>query len=157
LLLRLDKMEVNIKEEIKNPLFRRKEIKLEVEAEITPSRLEAEKIVCDKLSCKPEVVKLRKIDGSFGSKTFTIIVDLYDSEQDKKEYAPMLKKKEIELEKKKAETEKSAKEAAPEGVPPIDEAGGKEEKPVEKAEDNTQKDNNEVKEESSEQGEEKKE
>ncbi len=72
-----------ILEEKENPLFNRKEIKLSVEAEVTPSNSEAEKFISEKLSVSIENIKIKKISGRFGSKTFTIIVNIYNSKENK--------------------------------------------------------------------------
>ena len=100
---------ISVRENNENLLFRRKELKIDVEMDITPSREEAKKIVCDTISCVPEVVRVIKVEGKFGEKVFTIIADVYNSIEDIKEYAPVLKKKDIELEKKIAEAEAVAK------------------------------------------------
>jgi ribosomal protein S24E len=73
-----------ILEEKKNSLFNRSEIKLSVEAEVNPSNAEAEKFISEKFSTPIENIKIKKILGKFGSKTFTILVNLYGSEEHKK-------------------------------------------------------------------------
>jgi len=72
-----------ILEEKENPLFNRREIKLSVDAEITPSNSEAEKFISEKFSTPIENIKIKKISGRFGSKTFTIIVNVYNSKEHK--------------------------------------------------------------------------
>ncbi len=73
----------NIIEERENPLFKRKEIKFSVDAEITPSHTDARKIISEKFSTNEENIRIKNILGKFGSKTFTISANIYASEQDK--------------------------------------------------------------------------
>jgi ribosomal protein S24E len=97
-------MEIKIIEEKMNPLFSRKEVKLEVKTEIVPSQDEAKKIIADKFSCNEEFVRLRKIDARYGVQSFTIIADIYDS---KEEFLRVVKKTKQEIDaEKKAEEEK---------------------------------------------------
>lgn len=74
---------LKILEEKENYLFNRKEIKLNVNAEITPSNSEVEKFISEKLSAPVENIKIKKISGKFGSKTFTVIINIYNSKEDK--------------------------------------------------------------------------
>ena len=69
--------------EKQNPLFKRKEIEFIIGAEVTPSHAEARKIISEKFSVPEENIRIKKILGKFGSQTFTISTNLYDSEQDK--------------------------------------------------------------------------
>ena len=73
----------NIIEERENPLFKRKEIKFSVDAEITPSHADARKIISEKFSTNEENIRIKNILGKFGSRTFTISTNIYTSEQDK--------------------------------------------------------------------------
>ena len=113
--LRQDKMEnFKIISEIENPLFFRKEIKIEVESEITPSKVEVKKFLNEKLSISPETLKLEKIKGRFGSKKFEITAKIYMSEQNKNQIETKTKKqrdaeKKALEETKKAELEENAK------------------------------------------------
>jgi len=74
---------INIVEERENPLFKRKEIKFSVDAEITPSHAKARKIISENFSTSEENIRIKNILGKFGSKTFTISANIYASEQDK--------------------------------------------------------------------------
>lgn len=73
----------NIIEERENPLFKRKEVKFTVDAEITPSHTDARRIISEKFSTPEENIRMKNILGKFGSKTFTISANIYVSEQDK--------------------------------------------------------------------------
>ncbi len=81
-----------ILQEKENPLFNRKEIKINVESEITPSNLETEKLLSEKFSIPVENIKIKKILGRFGSKTFTIIANIYNSKEDRNEIEKKSKK-----------------------------------------------------------------
>jgi len=95
---------INIIKKKENPLFNRKEIQISVKADITPSNEEIEKLIADKFSTKIENIKIKKIDGKFGSKTFTITANVYASEEDKNKTEIKTKKQ------KKAEADTSGKE-----------------------------------------------
>jgi len=99
-----------------NPLFGRKEIQATVDSEVTPSKQEVEKLLIEKLSTTSDVLKLEKIKGKFGSKTFEITAKIYKSEQDKNQIETKTKKqrdaeKKVDEEAKKAEIEKKKKQA----------------------------------------------
>ncbi len=85
--------------EKENPLFNRKEIQINVEAEITPSHEEAKKLISEKFSTQPEKIRIKKIAGKFGSKVFEISANIYSSEEEKNK-TEIFSKKEKEREKK---------------------------------------------------------
>ena len=95
-------MEFKITEEKENALFDRKEIRGFVESEIVPSRAETLKILSKKFKVPLENIKIKKIAGKFGSKTFNIEANIYSSKQDK-DSIELKKKKEKEPEKKAVE------------------------------------------------------
>jgi len=78
----------NILEKKENPLFNRKEIIANVEAEITPSRKEIKKLISEKLSVSIENIKIKNILGQFGSKIFIINANIYASKEDKDNVEP---------------------------------------------------------------------
>ena len=129
-------MEIKIIEEKVNALFSRREVKVEVKAEVVPSHDEAKKIIVEKFSCDEAVIRIRKIEGRFGVQSFTIVADIYDS---KEEFLRVVKKTKQEIDaEKKAEEEKlkaeieareAAKAEATSEVPSTEESEGK--KPVE--------------------------
>jgi len=82
----------NILEKKENPLFNRKEIIANVEAEITPSRKKIKELISKKLSISSENIKIKNILGKFGSKIFIINANIYDSEKDKDNVEPKSKK-----------------------------------------------------------------
>lgn len=73
----------NIIEEKENSLFKRKEVKFTIDAEITPSHADTRKIISEKFSVPEEKIRIKKILGKFGSKNFTISAYIYASEKDK--------------------------------------------------------------------------
>ena len=89
---------MKILEEKENQLLKRKEIQIVLESEIVPSRASVEKLISEKFSAKIENMKIKKIQGKFGSKSFKITAKIYESEKDKND-TEIKKKKE----KKKAE------------------------------------------------------
>jgi len=101
-------MEAEIINETENPLFNRKEIQLSLKAGTTPSREEVAKIISEKFSIPVENIKIKKILGKFGSKVFTVIANLYASEEDKNKTESKSGKREPE--KKIAEAEAAGEE-----------------------------------------------
>ena len=108
-------MELKITEEKENALFNRKEIKGFIDSEIVPSRVETSKILSEKFKIPLENIKIKKIVGKFGSKTFSVEANIYSSKQDK-DSIELKKKKEKESEKK-AEEESADKEKAKQEQP----------------------------------------
>ena len=86
-------MEAKILEEKQNPLFNRKEVKIEIESALPPSKAEATKIVSEKFSSSEDKVKLEKIDSRFGSSKFIIIAKVYGSLEEKERIEPKIKQK----------------------------------------------------------------
>ena len=111
--------EFKITEEKENPLFNRKEIKGFIESEIVPSRAETLEILSKKFKVPKENIKIKKIIGKFGSKTFAVEANIYSLEQDK-DSIELKKKKEKEPEKKDEEgvSEEKAAEEKPEQKQP---------------------------------------
>lgn len=91
-------MKIEIINEKKNPIFNRKEIILEIESEITPSHVEAEKIVYEKFKPAPESVKIKKISGKFGSKNFKISANIYSSKEERENIEAKPKEKKAKTE-----------------------------------------------------------
>jgi len=84
---------MQIIEEKQNTLFKRKELKILVETSVTPSINEAEKIISDKFSSPIENIKVDKVKGKFGRKTFLIDAKIYNSLEDKERIEPKKKEK----------------------------------------------------------------
>ncbi len=81
-----------ILEEKENPLFNRKEIQASIESEVTPSNSDIKKLISGKFSTQIENIKIKKILGKFGSKTFEVLANIYASKQDKENIEPKPKK-----------------------------------------------------------------
>jgi ribosomal protein S24E len=82
--LKIDKMEnLTILKQKENPLFNRKELEIDMESNVTPNFKYAEEALSKKFSVSPESIKIKKIDGKFGSRNFIISVNIYHSKEDK--------------------------------------------------------------------------
>lgn len=102
-------MEIINSQEKQNLLLDRREVRIDAEADITPSRSEAIKAVVKTFSCPEEVINIIRVDGSFGTKGFTIVADIYGSKEAKALIA-IKRKKEFEAEKKVDEEKKKVEE-----------------------------------------------
>ncbi len=79
-------------QERENPLFNRKEVVIEIETNITPSKEEAEKLISEKFSVPVENIKIKKVLGKFGLSLFTIEAFIYSSKENKEKMEPKEKK-----------------------------------------------------------------
>jgi ribosomal protein S24E len=80
-------------EEKHNPLFDRKEVRINIERDSPPKKEEAVKIVSEKLSVPEETVHIDKIDGKFGTNDFMITAEVYTSKEEKERLNSINKKK----------------------------------------------------------------
>jgi len=95
---------LKILKERENPLFNRKEIEISIEANVAPRRSEAEEFIAKEFSTANENVKIKKIKGRFGSNSFIITANIYNSKEDKDKVEPKKKvKKETKSGEKKSE------------------------------------------------------
>lgn len=114
---------IKIIEEKKNLLFSRREVLAEIASHSVPSHEDVKKMLSEKLSSNPELIRIKSIRGKFGAKVFNIVANVYDS---KEEFKRVVKKTKQEIEKEKkaleekkkreAEAKKAAKEAKAEEV-----------------------------------------
>ena len=74
---------IKIIEEKENPLFKKKEIELSIEAEITPTNAGVLAFLSEKFSAPTENIVIKKIAGKFGSKKFIISANIYSSKEEK--------------------------------------------------------------------------
>lgn len=103
-------MELKIIQEKENPLFKRKEILAELNSEITPKIIEVEKKLSERFSKPVENIKTKRIKGKFGSKTFRIEANIYESMEDKNQTEIKTKKqREAERKSTKAISEEKTK------------------------------------------------
>lgn len=112
-------MEIKNLSEKENPLFNRREISFDVEKDTTPSREEIMNLVSEKFSITPEKIKIKSIDGKFGTNYFNVSVFLYASEEDKKQ-TEIKKKKDEELMKKLNEPKQEEKSEETESEKPAE-------------------------------------
>ena len=118
-------MELKITTEKENALFGRKEVAGTIESEITPSRVDTLKTLSEKFKVPEGNIKIKGINGKFGSKTFQIEANIYSSEEEKDK---------TELKKKKdAPAPVKQEEAKPEVAPSEAEAPKESEAPSEPA------------------------
>ncbi len=75
--------DLNIISEKQNLLFKRKEIVATLDAEITPNKTDVEKLISEEFSTSPEKFVLKYIKGKFGSKTFEVRINIYETEEEK--------------------------------------------------------------------------
>ena len=61
---------VKILQEIENPLFKRKEIKIIIDSVSTPTIEDSKKLVSEKFSKPIEAIAIKSVKGKFGRKTF---------------------------------------------------------------------------------------
>jgi ribosomal protein S24E len=76
---------MEVKKDIRNELFGRREVQLIVEAGKTPSFAEAAKIVGDKFKSEEDSIMVEKVGGKFGRSTFLISASIYDNKELKEE------------------------------------------------------------------------
>ena len=100
---------MEIKNQIRNDMFKRQEVSLVLEAEKNPGFNECRKLISEKFSKPEENVDVYGIQGKFGKNTFLIKAYVYDSKEDlQKAVQKTGKQREAE---KKAEEEKIKAEA----------------------------------------------
>ncbi len=101
-----------------NPLLKRKEVKIIIEAEKNPTMQEASKSVAEKFKIAEEVVAVKQIKGKFGRKTFLISAHIYDNKEDKEKIEPKSKKKKGKEEKPAEQPAEENKEEPKEEAKP---------------------------------------
>jgi ribosomal protein S24E len=116
--------------EVDNKLFNRKEVVLEVEAEVTPSNSEVLEMLGKQYSGEEGRIRIKKIEGRFGSKVFKVFANIYNTKKDFDEFVKKTKQ-EKEAEKKAEEERLKAEATAKEEAAKPAEEVKEEEKPVE--------------------------
>lgn len=104
------KMDFKTITDTENPLFNRREIQGEIHADATPSREEVRKLISEKFSAPEDVIKIRTVQGKFGSRVFLIVANIYKSKDDMNKLE-IKKKKDAEAEKRKEEAHKQDEES----------------------------------------------
>jgi ribosomal protein S24E len=74
--------------EKENPLFKRKEVVITLHSSASPTSANIKKQIAEKFSSPEEAIKIKQINGNFGSNEFTIIANVYHSEKDKNKLEP---------------------------------------------------------------------
>jgi ribosomal protein S24E len=103
--------ELKIIKQRENSLFNRKEIEVSVESDVAPKIQEAEVFIAKEFSSHHEHIKIMKIKGRFGSKSFIITASIYHTKEDKEKIEPKSKKeKKAASDKKEADAKESKAE-----------------------------------------------
>ncbi len=76
-------MTLHIISEKSNPIFARKEVSAFINSEKSPSREEVIKLLSEKFSSSPDKIRIKKINGKFGSKKFNIEASVYSSAEER--------------------------------------------------------------------------
>lgn len=71
--------------EIHNELMKRKELKLKIKADKTPSYAEAAKMIAEHFKTHEDHVMVEKVQGSFGSQEFIIQASIYENKESKEQ------------------------------------------------------------------------
>ncbi|MDP3986675.1 MAG: hypothetical protein Q8P81_00425 [Nanoarchaeota archaeon] len=125
-------MDIKIIEEKENALFDRREISGNIEAISVPSRQEVTVILSKKFNSPEENIKIKKIEGKFGSQTFNVKANIYSSKENK-DSLEIKKKKDEKILATKAQEAAAKQEPAPEQKteePKEETASPKEESPT---------------------------
>jgi len=87
-------MEFEITKEKENPLFKRKEIQISLDAQVTPSKNEMINLIAKKFSTQSENISMKGIYGKFGSRNFIVNANIYSSKEEKDKVESKKKNKE---------------------------------------------------------------
>jgi ribosomal protein S24E len=77
----------------KNPLFKRRELELEIESMVIPSKSDIQKRISEDFSSPEENIFVKSIKGKFGSRILKIFAFIYDSKEIKESIEFKKKKK----------------------------------------------------------------
>jgi ribosomal protein S24E len=91
---------MKIIEEKQNPLLKRKEIKVILEADKNPTEQEAIKEIAGKFKVEEGVIAVKQVKGKFGRNTFLITANIYESPEDRERVEPKVKGKKGEEKKR---------------------------------------------------------
>ncbi len=101
---------MNVLEHKKNPLLERDEVKINIEREKIPSRLDLTKEISKHFKKPEENIVIEKISGNFGNKTFFISLKIYDDVKSKEKYETITRKqRKKSLEERKKQVEEESK------------------------------------------------
>ena len=98
---------LDVLREIKNPLFKRREFRLNIKSSSSPKRSEVRELLAKEFSVPVSRIKIKNITGKFGSSDFIVEANVYESEEaknfvefDKKGEEPVEEKTSVEEVKK---------------------------------------------------------
>ena len=100
---------MEVKKDIKNELFKRRELEIVLEEKSNPSFVDIQKKVSEKFKIPEENIQVLNIGNSFGRQIFDISVHIYDSKQKLDEIKNLSKTKKARKEEKTAREEESKK------------------------------------------------
>jgi ribosomal protein S24E len=89
---------MEILEDKQNIFLNRREVKIVVEAEKTPTYEDAINILSEQFRADKNLIVVKHVKGRFGRDTFLITAFIYKSEEDKERYEPKKKEKKKESE-----------------------------------------------------------
>jgi len=134
---------MKVLKELKNDLLKRKEVEVVVTQDINPSFDEATKEIAKQFKASEDTIKIKKVQGNFGSHDFVIEANIYDTKE-AMDTIEVKTKKEKEAEAKTASSDVPSdtqegtstqeegtsedKEAAPAAEPATEEKPAEEEK-----------------------------
>lgn len=129
-----NKMKIsNILEEKENKLLNRKEIKIVVESEKAPSEKEVIDFISNEKKADKELIKVDRIKGKFGRRTFLLELKIYNSKENMDKVERTEKQETTKKEEKPVEqnTQESTQTEKTEEKPEENKEEVKEEKPEE--------------------------
>jgi len=72
---------MQIKKDIKNDLMQRRELQISIESDKNPGFAEATKLIADNFKVNEDQIMVENILGNYGSKTFLIKAEIYQSKE----------------------------------------------------------------------------
>ena len=87
---------MEIIKDIKNDLLKRRELKIILPADKTPSYADISKMFAEKFNSNEENIVVTTVRGRFGASTFLIEARIYDSKEDKEKTERKPKEKKVD-------------------------------------------------------------
>ncbi len=78
---------MKIVEQKQNPLLKRQEVKILVESEKNPTYPEAKEVIANEFKGNKDNILIRKVKGKFGTNTFLVSAEIYETKEDKEKFA----------------------------------------------------------------------
>jgi len=129
---------MNVKQDIRNELFKRQELVIELEGEKNPSFEETRKLISEHCKKPVENIDVYEIQGKFGKKIFEIGVYIYETKEEleiMKNLRKTQKQRKADAEAKKAEEESKQESKESAGEQPVADEKPAEEKSAEQSEE----------------------